>query len=112
MQRALVFREKLRITGLADFFAAVVVSGELGFAKPDTRAFAAAADAVGVRLEEVVNGRRSRGAGRLWGATGGDRHGGVVDRGSDPPPADLHGALRIAHLGELAALLEKIRPDT
>ncbi len=57
---------------------------------------------VGDHVERDVFGAQRAGIGTVaW-----------VDRGSDPPPADLHGALRIAHLGELAALLEKIRPDT
>lgn len=42
-----VQREKLEVLGIEDRFVAVIVSGELGAAKPDTRPFAAALEALG-----------------------------------------------------------------
>lgn len=47
-------REKLRASGLAELVDVVVVSGDVGTAKPDPRVFAAALDALGVPAAAAV----------------------------------------------------------
>ena len=69
-------REKLAASGLAGFFAAVVISGDLGVGKPDAAVFAHAvaqlgchsADAVmiGDSLERDVEGAVAAGLGAVW----------------------------------------------
>jgi len=49
-----VQRAKLRTSGLDRFFPTVLVSSEIGFAKPDERAFAAATRALGASTVEIV----------------------------------------------------------
>jgi putative hydrolase of the HAD superfamily len=51
---ALAQRDKLDALGLGDAFEAVLVSGELGVGKPDRRAFAALAAALGVTPARAV----------------------------------------------------------
>src|SRR5574341_561017 len=46
-------RDALRVVGIEDHFAAVVISGEVGVAKPDARVFRFALDKVGVEPEKV-----------------------------------------------------------
>lgn len=97
-------RKKLAGIGVADRFAAVVVSDEVGVAKPDPGIFAAACQAMGAppsacvhvgdRLAADAIGARDAG---LWGVWL-DRH----DAG--PGPA---GVTRIASLSELPALVRQ-----
>ncbi len=47
-------REKIAASGLAGYFDAIVVSGELGIGKPDPRIFAHALDLVGARPEAAM----------------------------------------------------------
>lgn len=48
-------RKKIAAVGLADAFDALVISAEIGVAKPDPRIFHAACDELGLRPEEVVH---------------------------------------------------------
>lgn len=48
-------RAKLAAVGIADAFDAVVVSGEVGVAKPDPGIFAVALDALGAAAEEALH---------------------------------------------------------
>jgi HAD superfamily hydrolase (TIGR01549 family) len=67
-------REKLAMSGLAEHFAAVVVSGDLGVGKPDPRIFRAALDALGAEhalmvgdnLERDVRGALALGLDAVW----------------------------------------------
>jgi putative hydrolase of the HAD superfamily len=47
-------RAKLQATGVTDLFDVIVVSGEIGVAKPDPRIFAAACRELGVPMSEAV----------------------------------------------------------
>jgi putative hydrolase of the HAD superfamily len=47
-------REKLGQTGIADYFEATVISGEVGVGKPDPRIFREAFDKLGIPLEGAV----------------------------------------------------------
>jgi HAD superfamily hydrolase (TIGR01549 family) len=49
-----VQRTKLRTSGLDRFFGVTVVSGEVGFAKPDARIFKSALDLLGIRVDEAI----------------------------------------------------------
>lgn len=82
-------RAKVEAMALTDLVNAVVISGELGFRKPDPRIFAAAARAAGTDLfqatwvlgddpEADMQGARSIGATAVW-----------VNRARRPWPADL-----------------------
>jgi putative hydrolase of the HAD superfamily len=67
-------REKLAASGLSSFFDAVVVSAEVGVAKPDARVFEAALSALGVdcvvmvgdSLRRDVEGARAAGLDAIW----------------------------------------------
>ncbi|MER7010116.1 HAD family hydrolase [Saccharopolyspora sp. NPDC000359] len=48
-------RKKIAAVGLADTFDALVISGEVGVAKPDPRIFHTACDALGLRPDEVAH---------------------------------------------------------
>lgn len=48
-------RKKLAAVGLADAFDDVVISGEIGFAKPDPRIFHTACDRLGLQPHEVAH---------------------------------------------------------
>ena len=73
-----VQRAKLERIGLADAFHAVLISAEVGAAKPDTRIFDVALDAIGVdpdpalvwhigdSLEFDIAGARAAGVGSVW----------------------------------------------
>ncbi|ARF57594.1 HAD family hydrolase [Streptomyces gilvosporeus] len=97
---------KLRALGIRGYFEAVLCSDELGHAKPEPEAFAAACDALGLPPEEVVYvgdrldidalGARDAGLTGVWL----DRNGG----GEEPPP----GVRRIRSLAELPELLRGV----
>ncbi len=101
-------REKLAGAGLDTFFETVVVSGELGCAKPDPRPFHRALDALGRRPEDAVMigdslvrdiaGARAAGLQAIWLR----RESGVPSR---PVPA---GVRSITSLAELPGALETV----
>ncbi|MEX2543246.1 MAG: HAD family hydrolase, partial [Trueperaceae bacterium] len=41
-------------TGIAEYFDSILISGNLGFAKPDPRIFSLAADSLGVSSRECI----------------------------------------------------------
>jgi putative hydrolase of the HAD superfamily len=45
---------KIEATGIAEYFDGIIISGDLGFAKPDPRIFRLAAETVGATLSECV----------------------------------------------------------
>ncbi len=45
---------ELRLVGLDEMFASVIVSGDYGYRKPDPRLFASALDALGVRPDQAI----------------------------------------------------------
>jgi putative hydrolase of the HAD superfamily len=99
-------REKLAGAGLEAYFDAVVVSGELGCAKPDPRPFHHALEALGCRPEAAVMigdslardivGARAAGLQAIW-----------LRREPAPPPRPVPaGVPSITSLDELPAALE------
>jgi putative hydrolase of the HAD superfamily len=92
---------KLRLTGIADQFSTVVISEDVGAAKPDSRIFAAACERagrapqhcvyVGDRLEDDALASRSAGLRGIW-----------LSRRAAPP---VSGVETIASLSELPARL-------
>ena len=102
-----VQREKIAATGLARYFAAVVISAELGIGKPDRRIFDAALDAIGASAREAVMvgdsierdvvGAHAAGVRTVWL----DRDGAARDRSPRPDA-------RIAELGDLRTALAAI----
>lgn len=99
-------REKLRALGIEDRFAAVVVSGEHGVAKPDAAIFHVALAALGVAPQQVwhvgdslaadVGGALNAGLTAVWLNRNGARR-----QNGDPPPHH-----EVASLMELPPLLE------
>ena len=97
-------REKLAASGLADRFEVVVVSGELGTAKPDPAVYAHALSALGAEpgdavmvgdnLRNDVDGALAAGLGAVW-----------LNRDGRPRPQDRPDIREIAGLGELPAAL-------
>jgi putative hydrolase of the HAD superfamily len=98
-----VQREKLRGSGFAEHFGAVVVSGELGHGKPDPRPLLRALDALGTAPHAAAmvgdSVARDVGAARAAGVYAVWLDRGVVD--ADAPEPDA----RITSLRELPALL-------
>jgi len=109
-QRPIAYRRRtLATAGLADCFDALVLSSELGVAKPDPRFYAAVADAargeagcppeailfVGDTLDKDVIGPRAFGM-----------RAALVHAGP-PPPGLPEGVPIIAHMAELPDLLER-----
>jgi putative hydrolase of the HAD superfamily len=102
-----VQREKVAATGLARYFAATVISAELGIGKPDRRIFAAALDAIGASardavmvgdsIERDVVGAHAAGIRAVWI----DRDGAARDRSPRPDAW-------IAKLSDLPAALGAI----
>lgn len=84
-------RDALRVLGIEQRFGAVVVSGEVGIAKPDPAVFAIALDRLGVKPESVwhvgdslaadVVGAQAAGITAIWLNRGGPRR-----RDADPKP--------------------------
>jgi putative hydrolase of the HAD superfamily len=100
-------REKFGASGLADQFAVVVASGDLGTAKPDPALFrhvlsqiggdASRAVMVGDSVPRDVRGALGAGLGAVW-----------LNRGGEARPADLGSEVsEIASLGELQAVLDE-----
>jgi putative hydrolase of the HAD superfamily len=102
-----VQRSKLQISGLERFFSTVVISGELGYAKPDERAFAAALRGIGAGADEVVMvgdhverdilGARRVAMSAIW-----------VNRSGEAVPRELEPVHQVASLEEVTALLATI----
>lgn len=100
-------RDKLRVLGIESWFAAVVISGEAGVAKPDAAIFARALDALAVERDHVwhvgdslsadVAGAKGAGISAVW-----LNRTGVVRREGDPEPD-----VEIRSLAELVAWLAK-----
>jgi putative hydrolase of the HAD superfamily len=98
-------REKLGASGLGDFFDAVVVSADLGVAKPDASVFehvltqldvdGADAVMVGDSISNDIDGALAAGLGAIWV----NRNGGAT-----PDRADL---VEISTLSDLPGALEK-----
>jgi putative hydrolase of the HAD superfamily len=106
-----VQREKLADTTLARHFGAIVISAELGIAKPDPRIFehalrAIGADAngsvmIGDSLTRDVAGARSAGLRSIW-----------IDRGDGPPkPEDAVPDARVTALSQIRSCLAALGPD-
>lgn len=96
-------REKLAGSGLAHWFDAVVVSGDLGAGKPDPRVFEHALALlgqppdpvmVGDTVERDVDGALAAGLDAIW-----------INRSGQPRPADRRELREIASLAELPAIL-------
>jgi putative hydrolase of the HAD superfamily len=97
-------REKLAASGLESYFDAVVVSADLGVAKPDASVFEHAlsrlgagrdsAVMVGDSIRKDVDGARSAGLGAVW-----------VNRGGSPAPDGRTDLVEIATLTDLPRVL-------
>ncbi|WP_406688982.1 HAD family hydrolase [Saccharopolyspora sp. ID03-671] len=107
-------RKKLAAVGLADAFDAVVISGEIGIAKPDPRIFHTACERLGLQPSEVAHvGDRlstdARGATRaglrgIW--LNRDQIPAPRTRGADTHDADTHDAGEVATIAGLRELPE------
>jgi putative hydrolase of the HAD superfamily len=99
-------RRKIEVLGLEPQLDAIGISGELGVAKPDPRAFAATLELIDCAPEETV----MVGDHLDWdvrGALAAGMRGAVWVAGDDerePPP----GALRVTRLGEVPAALSAL----
>jgi putative hydrolase of the HAD superfamily len=100
-------REKLRASGLSDQFEVVVVSAEVGVAKPDSSVFKAAAAELGVgedavmigdSIEKDVNGALAAGLQAVW-----------VNRSGRARPDDLPDVPAVTTLEELPLALADLR---
>lgn len=105
-----VQREKLAGTTLARRFRAIVISAELGIAKPDPRIFEHAVRAIGARTEEAVMigdslsrdiaGARGAGLRSIW-----------VDRGGESRrPDDAVPDARVTALSQIRSCLAALGP--
>lgn len=100
-------RSSLRILGIEDRFDAVVISGEVGVAKPDASVFRLAVDRLGLDPEDTwhvgdslrsdVAGARAAGLTAVW-----LNRPAIPRQAGDPQPDH-----EIRSLGELPALLQK-----
>ena len=99
---------KIRASSLGKFFECVVISGALGFAKPDPKTFAHAIDLLGVSADRVVmvgdSLERDIGGAQLAGLRGVwmNRDGRINETGVVPEG-------EVTDLFELAGLLEALR---
>jgi putative hydrolase of the HAD superfamily len=105
-----VQREKLAGTTLGSRFAAIVISAELGIAKPDPRIFEHALRAVGAErygsvmigdsLSRDIAGARRAGLGSIW-----------IDRGDlTPKPEDAVPDARVTALSQIRSHLAALAP--
>jgi putative hydrolase of the HAD superfamily len=105
-----VQREKLAGTTLGLRFAAIVISAELGIAKPDPRIFEHALRAVGAErdgsvmigdsLSRDIAGARRAGLGSIW-----------IDRGDlTPKPEDAVPDARVTALSQIRSHLAALAP--
>lgn len=101
-------REKLAASGLSGHFEAVVVSADLGAAKPDPSVFEAALSKLGVDAEHAVmigdsipkdvDGALAAGLGAIW-----------VNRNGQAAPDDRERPVEISTLSDLPAALAELR---
>jgi putative hydrolase of the HAD superfamily len=99
-------REKLAASGLSDRFEAIVVSADLGAAKPDPIVFEHALRLLGADRERTVmvgdsirkdvDGALGAGLGAVW-----------VNRSGQPTPADRADLMEISTLSDLPEVLGK-----
>jgi putative hydrolase of the HAD superfamily len=97
-------REKLAASGLVGYFDAVVVSADIGAAKPDVSVFERALSQLGAERENAVmvgdslakdiDGATAAGLGAIW-----------VNRTGAPAPSDREDLLEITTLEELPSAL-------
>jgi putative hydrolase of the HAD superfamily len=100
-------REKLAASGLSDHFEVVVVSADLGVAKPDATVFEHALSQLGVDADRAVmvgdsvskdiDGALAAGLEAVW-----------VNREERPAPSDRESLVEIATLNELPDALRKL----
>jgi putative hydrolase of the HAD superfamily len=95
-------REKVEASGLADYFDAIVISGELGAGKPDASIFRHALARLGVSGDRAVMVGDSL-ARDVDGATAAGIRGVWLNRDGQAP--SLNGHVQISSLAELAALV-------
>ncbi len=98
-------REKLAVSGLSDSFEAVVVSADLGVAKPDVAVFEHALQQLGVdgrqsvmvgdSIPKDVDGALTAGLGAIW-----------LNRNGHPAPADRADLVEISTLSDLPSALD------
>jgi len=98
-------REKLAASGLSDHFEAVVVSADLGVAKPDAAVFEHALRQLGVdggqsvmvgdSIPKDIDGALAAGIGAIW-----------LNRSGHPAPADRADLVEIATLSDLPGALD------
>jgi len=103
-------RRKIERFGLANYFDALIVSGEVGVAKPDPAIFGLALERLGVEPAEALfvgdspeydlRGAMAAGVPFVWMNPGGEE----LPEGLEQPLAT------IGRLGELPALLEALEP--
>lgn len=99
-------REKLAVSGLGDYFETVVVSADLGIAKPDAAVFEYALSQLGVTSDQAVmvgdsiakdiDGALRAGLEAVW-----------VNRNMSSPPPNRLDLAEIATLSELPALIDE-----
>jgi putative hydrolase of the HAD superfamily len=99
-------REKLAASGLGNYFEVIVVSADLGVAKPDVGIFEhalsqldAASDQavmVGDSIAKDINGALDAGLGAVW-----------INRNGSPPPPNRLELAEIATLHDLPAVMRK-----
>jgi phosphoserine phosphatase len=100
-------REKLAASGLGDHFEIVVISAELGVAKPEAPVFEHALERLGTpsaqtvmvgdSLARDVDGALAAGLGAIW-----------VNRGSRPAPPDRTDLVEVSALSDLANALNSL----
>jgi phosphoserine phosphatase len=102
-------REKLAASGLSECFEVVVVSADLGVAKPDPAVFEHTLSQLGVDSDHAVmvgdsiakdvNGALAAGLGAVW-----------VNRGGHPAPSDRPDLVEISTLRDLPSALGELLP--
>jgi FMN phosphatase YigB (HAD superfamily) len=102
-------RPELAAAGLSDLFAAVLLSSELGFAKPSCPFFAAVAAAAGCPPGRVLVAGNNLGRDIKPALAHGMRAALVRPAGLRPGEELPPGAALIRHVSDLPALLEAIR---
>ena len=99
-----VQRLKIHVLGIADWFRSIVISGEIGKAKPDPEVFDIALQDVGVDRSGVwhigdnlvtdVDGANAAGLGSVWL----NRLGTSAESGSPRPDIEVNSLEELAHL--------------
>jgi putative hydrolase of the HAD superfamily len=100
-------REKVRLLEIEHLFDAVIISGEVGLAKPDAAIFALAMERMGVEPEGVwhvgdnlvtdVGGAKAAGIGSVW----------INRRGRPFPDGEMRPDLEIRSLSDLHSLIAR-----